>query len=107
MSGWNYPDNAAIKLTFLLEKQLKIKVFGRVQGVYFRQSTKVKADELGLCGGVMNEPSGNVYIEVRGKEDALDLFVIFCKIGPPGAAVDNVIIEETELSPFSGFRILR
>jgi acylphosphatase len=90
-----------------LEKQLKIKVFGRVQGVYFRQSTKVKAEDLGLCGIVMNEVSGNVYIEVRGEESDLDLFVIFCKIGPPRAAVDNVIIEETELSPFNGFSILR
>ena len=95
--------NLDINLIINVEKQLVIKVFGKVQGVWFRKSTKTKADELGLKGVVLDEADGSVYIVVRGKQAVLDLFVTYCKIGPPEAKVLNVIIEESEVSENTSF----
>ena len=97
----------AINLAINVEKQLKIRVFGKVQGVWYRQSTKDKAEMLNLRGVVLNEADGSVYIEVRGQETDLDDFVVFCKIGPVKAKVENVILEEMELTDFRGFSIIR
>jgi acylphosphatase len=90
-----------------VEKQVVIRVFGRVQGVYFRQSTSDKARSLNIRGIVMNEQDGSVYIIARGKETDLADFLVFCKIGPPSAQVLNVIVEEIDLQNFSDFRIIR
>ena len=90
-----------------MEKQLIIRVFGKVQGVYFRQSTLAKAESLGIKGIVMNEADGSVYIQARGKEEDLADFLVYCKIGPPRAEVENVIIEESEITEFIDFRIIR
>ena len=90
-----------------MEKQLKIRVFGKVQGVWFRQTTKDKADSLGLRGVVLNEDDGSVYIEVRGEEHYLDDFVVYCKIGPVKAKVENIVIEEVGLTDFPDFAVLR
>lgn len=90
-----------------MEKQFVIRVFGKVQGVYFRQSTVDKARSLNIRGIVMNESDGSVYIIARGKESELSDFLVFCKIGPPSAKVLNVIVEETDLEDFSDFRIIR
>lgn len=90
-----------------MEKQINIRVFGRVQGVYFRQSTKDKADSLGLRGIVINEEDGSVYISARGKPQDIEQLLIFCKIGPKAAKVKNVWMEEAdELQDFNGFKIL-
>lgn len=89
------------------EKQLVIRVFGKVQGVNYRQTTKEKAESLGLKGVVMNEVAGNVYIIARGNEENLALFLTYCKMGPPKAEVTNVIIEETDLTDFQGFKVIR
>ena len=90
-----------------MDKQINIKVFGKVQGVYFRQSTKDKADYLGLKGVVMNSADGSVYISVRGDEEKLQKFVSYCKIGPEMSEVINVLVEDEELKDFKSFSILR
>lgn len=91
-----------------MRKQINIRVFGKVQGVYFRQSTKDKADSLGIHGIVLNEPDGTVYISAVGSDEDLEQLLIFCKIGPPAADVSNVWIEDAdEVQDFEGFRILR
>ncbi len=89
-----------------MEKHLQIKVFGRVQGVYFRQSTKDKAVSLGLRGVVMNEADGSVFISATGSQGNLEMFLTFCKIGPPAAKVENVIVEEVDLQEFPDFRVI-
>ena len=47
-------------------KRLKITVEGRVQGVFFRDSSRNKTMELGICGFVRNQPDEKVYIEAEG-----------------------------------------
>jgi acylphosphatase len=51
-----------------MKKHFNIRISGRVQGVFFRASTKAKAEELGISGFVQNEPDGSVYIEAEGEE---------------------------------------
>ncbi|MCB0495024.1 MAG: acylphosphatase [Cyclobacteriaceae bacterium] len=84
--------------------RLKIKVTGRVQGVFFRASTRDKAVELGLYGFVRNEPDGSVYMEVQG--DRKNELVAWVKAGgPPLGRVDEMTMEEGEDMDFSTFEV--
>lgn len=84
-----------------------IKVIGKVQGVWFRDSTRKKALELGLSGFVRNEDDGSVYIEAEGEKDALDKLIAWCAVGPPLAEVAKVELKEGRLQDFTGFEITR
>ncbi len=86
---------------------LAIRVTGKVQGVFYRASTRDKARSLGLCGFVKNENDGSVYIEAEGDKEKLDQFVNWCKQGPPNARVDKVEVAEREIKNFSQFEIKR
>ncbi len=83
----------------------RIQVFGRVQGVFFRASTKTEADNLGLTGWVKNESDGSVLIEVEGAEESLELFLKWCKNGPSIARVDDIKITEIPIQGFKEFVI--
>lgn len=82
-----------------------ITVTGKVQGVYYRQSTKEKARELGITGYIKNQPDGTVYIIATGTEEQLQQLVNWCKQGPPRAGVDTVQTQVTDAQVFSGFTI--
>ncbi|MGE0588751.1 MAG: acylphosphatase [Cyclobacteriaceae bacterium] len=86
---------------------LSIRVSGKVQGVFYRASTKDKARSLGLCGFVKNESDGSVYIEAEGDKEKLDQLVTWCRQGPPNARVENVETVEGEPKNFSRFDIKR
>jgi len=65
-------------------------VRGRVQGVFFRASTKRRANELGLAGWVRNLPDGRVEAVFRGSRSACQRALEFVRTGPPAARVDEV-----------------
>lgn len=88
-------------------KTVTIEVFGKVQGVYYRQSAQKKAIELGLAGKVRNRPNGTVFIHATGDEEDIMSFVNWCKDGPILANVDRVDVIETPLTIFNGFVIER
>ena len=88
-------------------KHYNIKVYGRVQGVFFRASTKTKADEFKITGFVRNERDETVYIEAEGEEEDLKKFVEWCGQGPKYAIVEQCEIEEADLRNFAGFMVLR
>lgn len=67
---------------------IRIRVTGKVQGVFFRQSTLEKATELGIKGFVRNETDGSVYIEARGSK--MEAFLEWLHQGPARAEVDQV-----------------
>lgn len=83
-----------------------IRVYGRVQGVYYRQGAKQQAISLGLVGYARNEPDGSVRIEVEGEAAALDRFVAWCRVGPSGARVDRVDVVEGIAHGYAGFRTM-
>jgi len=70
--------------------RLHVLVRGRVQGVFFRESTRRKAEDLGLSGFVRNLEDGSVEAYFVGEEEAVTSGLDFVRIGPPGARVDNV-----------------
>ena len=86
---------------------IEINVSGRVQGVFYRQSTKEKAVELGIKGKVMNLDNGNVKIIVTGTKEQLNKLIDWCKTGPPKARVTHVDVQELSLQSFENFSIVR
>ena len=90
-----------------MEQTISITVSGMVQGVYFRQSTREKALELGISGFVRNLPDGNVHILATGTADQLDQLVQWCKQGPTHAKVKAVNVEPEHPQVFMGFAIQR
>jgi acylphosphatase len=86
---------------------LSIIVTGKVQGVYYRQSTKRKATTIGIVGTVQNLPNGDVKIIATGEKQQLEGFIEWCKKGPTQAKVVQLTIEPILLQPFKGFEIIR
>lgn len=82
-----------------------IRVSGRVQGVFFRQSAKRKAEELGMVGFARNEPDGTVTIEAEGDPAALDALIAWCHEGPTYAKVERVVVEDGMPMHFREFTI--
>ncbi|UYQ94281.1 acylphosphatase [Chitinophaga horti] len=85
----------------------EILVTGRVQGVYFRASTKSAADRLQIKGAVKNTPDGHVWIAAEAPAAAMEAFIEWCKQGPPAAKVTGLDIKEGELQHYTSFEILR
>ncbi len=90
-----------------MQKTISIIVYGRVQGVFFRQSTRETALQAGLSGTVRNHADGSVHIIATGEEELLDSFIEWCKSGPPKASVDHVEVTEQPFQPFRSFIIER
>lgn len=83
----------------------KIIIEGKVQGVWFRVSTRDEAIRIGLKGFVRNERDGSVYTEVEGEEQVLNDFVRWCHIGSEQSDVQKVSVKEGELMGFKEFKI--
>jgi acylphosphatase len=88
-------------------KHLDIHITGKVQGVFFRASSKAVADQLGIKGFARNLEDGRVYIEAEGDEFSLEIFLEFCHKGPDDAEVTDVEVVESELKNYRNFEILR
>jgi acylphosphatase len=87
-------------------KNLKMTIYGAVQGVGFRDAAYWTARNMHVAGFVMNEPEGTVCVEAEGEEDALKEFLAWCRKGPITAKVERVDAEWSEAhGKFSGFRI--
>lgn len=71
----------------------KVRISGRVQGVWFRQSTKEKAAELGVTGWCRNCHDGSVEAVFAGERDAVQSIIDWCHVGPKMARVTKVAIE--------------
>lgn len=89
-----------------MDKCIRIIVSGKVQGVFFRASTRDQANILGVSGFVRNLADGRVEIVAQGPASQLEDFVAWCGQGPPGAKVTNCNIEEHTPKAFRGFDIL-
>jgi len=77
-------------------KRLKIKVIGDVQGVFYRFSAKIVADDLNITGRAQNEPDGSVSMLVEGKDEAMEQFTTWAGEGSPMAEVEKVEVSEGE-----------
>jgi len=81
----------------------RFRVTGKVQGVFFRQSTRIEAKRLGLRGLVRNLPDGSVEVLAFGEAPAVDTLRLWLHRGPAQARVDGVrevnadTVDETEI----------
>jgi acylphosphatase len=89
--------------------KLVVHVHGRVQGVFFRESTRRRAGELGLAGWVRNDPDGSVTCCFIGSRAACERALAFVRVGPPAASVRRVDEEweQTADRPSREFVVLR
>lgn len=83
----------------------RVKVHGRVQGVFFRDSTRERANSHGVSGWARNMPDGSVEAVLEGEPEAVQRVVRFLRTGPPQAEVDRVDVDEEEPEGLRGFWI--
>lgn len=88
-------------------KHLDITVSGKVQGVYYRLTTKAVADQLGVKGTVRNRPDGTVFIEAEGDDFALGSFLEWCREGPEKAVVEKVDVVKGQMKNYRNFEVIR
>ncbi|MCB9556665.1 MAG: acylphosphatase [Deltaproteobacteria bacterium] len=72
-----------------MTQRLRIAISGRVQGVYFRASTRHQALRLGLSGWAKNLADGTVEVCAEGETEALNALFRWCQQGPASARVDR------------------
>jgi acylphosphatase len=77
-------------------------VFGRVQGVFYREAMRLEAERLGVAGWVRNRRDATVEAMVQGPGEAVEAIIAWARRGPPDARVAGVEIGEAK-GEFSGF----
>ena len=83
----------------------RVVVHGRVQGVFFRDSTRQRAGAAGVAGWVANKPDGTVEAVLEGEPEAVERLVAWMHDGPRGATVERVEVHEEELEGLTGFDV--
>jgi acylphosphatase len=74
----------------------RVVVHGRVQGVFFRDSTRQRAEAAGVSGWVTNRPDGAVEAVFEGGAEAVESLVRWMREGPRSAAVERVEVSEED-----------
>jgi acylphosphatase len=84
----------------------RVRIHGRVQGVFFRNWAMERARALGVRGWVRNRRDGSVELIAYGEDEAVETLVADCRIGPPAATVERIEVEIAEgEGPPAGFRV--
>ncbi len=85
----------------------RVFVSGKVQGVYYRATTREQATDRGVDGWVRNLRDGRVEAVFEGPEADVEAMVEWCHEGSPAARVDDVEVEYGDPEGFDGFEIRR
>jgi acylphosphatase len=83
----------------------RVVVRGFVQGVWFRESCRRHAVDLGLAGWVRNRADGSVEAVFEGPEEDVAKAVAWCRVGPPAAEVAGVEVTEESRTGVPGFSV--
>jgi acylphosphatase len=83
----------------------RVVVRGHVQGVFFRDSTRRRAQAERVAGWVSNRADGAVEAWFEGPAEAVERLVAFARRGPRGAAVESVEVIDEEPSGLGGFQV--
>ncbi|MBD3203931.1 acylphosphatase [Candidatus Woesearchaeota archaeon] len=90
----------------MTDSRIRLIIKGRVQGVFYRLSTKKKANYLSLGGWVKNLARGDVEVVAEGKKENLERLIAWARQGPPGARVDDIDVSWEEFTgEFNEFSI--
>ncbi|ODS36381.1 acylphosphatase [Candidatus Altiarchaeales archaeon WOR_SM1_SCG] len=89
-----------------MNPQAHLIISGKVQGVFYRASTRDKAIRIGVSGWVKNLPGGKVEAVFQGEKHKVEQMIEWCRKGPPGARVDDVSVTMEEPSEeFATFEV--
>jgi len=77
-------------------KTHRLRIHGRVQGVWFRESMRMEAERLNVAGWVRNAPDGTVEAVIQGPASAVEAMIEWARSGPPLARVDRIEIGEAD-----------
>ncbi|MBW8060282.1 MAG: acylphosphatase [Solirubrobacterales bacterium] len=83
----------------------RVIVHGRVQGVFFRDTTRRQATARGVAGWVRNRPDGTVEAVFEGEPEAVEAMVAFCHEGPRGARIERVEVSEEAPQGLGAFEV--
>ena len=87
-------------------KCVHIFVTGKVQGVFFRQATRVIAIKNNVTGWVRNLDDGRVEIMIEGEDKSVDIITQWCNLGPANLRVDDIKINQEEfLGEYENFEV--
>ncbi len=81
----------------------RVIAHGRVQGVFFRESTRRAAESRGVSGYARNRDDGTVECVFEGAQDAVDSMIEFVRRGPGNASVSDLEVVEQDFEGLSGF----
>src|SRR5829696_7490436 len=98
------PNHSITSYLFFM-KTVRLVIKGKVQGVFYRATSREKAIELGIKGWVKNTQDGNVEILASGEKENLEKFIDWCRKGPPNALVVDVVISKSEEPYHENFHI--
>jgi acylphosphatase len=88
-------------------QRIRIIVTGKVQGVFFRQSLKIKAKQNEIFGWVKNLKDGRVEAILEGDEEKINRIIEWAHGGPANARVEDVEIQNEKFNgEFSKFDVL-
>lgn len=80
-----------------MKVQYNLKIYGTVQGVFYRANARDRAEELKLTGWVKNNIAGTVEMCLQGDQKAVDEMVDWCYEGPPGSDVEEIKVDKKTL----------
>jgi acylphosphatase len=88
-------------------RRVRLQIRGRVQGVWFREATRIEAERLGVFGWVRNRGDGSVEAVIEGAPDAVRDLERWCGHGPSGARVVECVSTPEPPESETSFRVLR
>jgi acylphosphatase len=85
--------------------RVRVRVRGRVQGVFFRAEARARAESLGVAGWVRNADDGSVEAVFEGADEQVESLLEWCRRGPAGALVEEVEAVREEPAGETGFQV--
>src|SRR5918996_2087511 len=86
-------------------RRTRVIIHGRVQGVFFRDTLRRRAESRGVAGWVSNRADGTVEAVLEGRESDIEALLGFCRQGPARAEVERVAVSSEPPEGLVGFKI--
>jgi acylphosphatase len=85
--------------------RVRVRMRGRVQGVFFRAEARERAQSLGVAGWIRNAGDGSVEAVFEGADEQVESLLDWCRRGPAGARVEEVEAVREEPAGEAGFQV--